>query len=381
MNMQLWLPQAAGAPGPGDIAAYLRQQGWIAQSTPRSAWVDFEKHIESERVILEVPQMVTARDYGRVVAALLEDIARLEARPPSSVLRDIRAASVDIIRLAVDSTSTRDGRIPVESGKRVYEAARNLLLSAACSVLDPRPVFMGGKPEDAMRLLRRARFGHTEVGSFVLTIECSVPPRLQQPMLDDTEDTDAPFERKTCTKLASALHGAESASRESDTMDQLEPFLRRTRDGVSANLCEAVAELVEATDAEAVRASFSFATRRPLGLDNVPRSVVFSGNVAPLLREAASRLREETTYPGVEVVGSVVKLNSAEPVKGGEVVIYASIDGRPRSLRAMLDAAAYQTAIEAHREGALVRCIGDLAREGKYRVLRNPVEFSMTVES
>jgi hypothetical protein len=59
-------------------------------------------------------------------------------------------------------------------------------------VIDPRPVFPKRKPEDAMDLLDRARFGQTEVGSFVLTLECTIAPRLQQPLLADEGDEDAP---------------------------------------------------------------------------------------------------------------------------------------------------------------------------------------------
>lgn len=378
MSGLLWLPQPAGVPAPGEVAAYLLQRGWYLQQAG-NCWADYRKPVGTETVVIEVPQRAAARDYARVLGLLIEDLARLEERAPLAVLQDIKSSSVDRVRLAIDSAMTRDGRIPVEAGRRVYEAARDLLLAAACSVIDPRPAFAKRKPEEAMSLLQRARFGQTEIGSFVLTIECTIAPSLQQPLLAEAGDPDAPLERRTCVKLAHALEGADAASRESAASGQIDPFRTRAREGVSANLCEAVADMLEATAAESLRASFSFALRRPLAVP-MPRAIVFTPDTAALLREAAARLRDEATYPATEVVGPVVKLNSAEPSQGGEAVLHAPVDGRSRSVRVVLDSAAYQAAIAAHRDGALVRCVGDLGREGRSWILRNPRDLGVASE-
>lgn len=299
------------------------------------------------------------------------------------VLRDVRSSSLDVVRLAIEGSSTRDGRIPVEAGRRVYEAARDLLLAAACSVIDPRPVFAQRKPDEAMSLLGRARFGQTEVGSFVLTMECSIAPRLQQTLLAeqeaDSDDAEAPFERKTCLQLARALQAAEGATRESAASGMLEPFRQRAKDGVSANLCEALAEILEATSAETLRAGFSFAPARPLRAA-APRIIAFSSDTAAILREGATRLRAEASYPATEIVGTVVKLDSHDAAAGGEAVLRVDFEGRIRQVKVKLDAAAYQVAIAAHSDRSLVRCTGDLAREGRSWVLRNARDFVVPLD-
>jgi len=263
MTTHLWFPQAAAVPSPTDLAAYLLQQGWSLESANVS-WAVYSKAVGTEKVMLEVPQQAAAPDYGRAVGLLLEDIARLEKREVSNLLRDVRSSSVDVVRLAIEGSSTRDGRIPVEAGRRVYQAARDLMLAAACSVIDPRPVFAKRKPEEAMSFISRAKFGQTEIGSFVLTMECSIPPRLQQTLLGGDGDPDAPFDRKTCVRLAHALYAAEGATRESAASGKIEPFRQRAKDGVSANLCAAIAEVLDATSADTLRASFSFAPNRPI---------------------------------------------------------------------------------------------------------------------
>lgn len=378
MTVQLWVPQPSIAPSPADAAAYLLQQGWTLESASAS-WAVYLKRFDGfdgQPVKLEVPQQAAAPDYGRAFGHLIDDLARLEQRAPSSLLRDISASSVDVVRLAIEGSSTRDGRIPVEAGRRVYEAARDLLLAAACSVIDPRPVFVKRKPEDAMSLLGRARFGLAEVGSFVLTMECSIPPRLRHAAEGDDGDPDAPLERKACVRLARALQAAEWATRQSGASGKIDPFRERTRDGVSANLCDGIAEILDATSADTLRAAFSFAPRRPL-LAEVPRAIAFSSDTSGILREAAKRMREDASYPATEVFGTVVKLDSPNSAIGGEVVLRVEVpDGRLRRVRVVLDATPYQVAIEAHGARTLVRCVGDLAREGGSWVLRNPRDFA-----
>lgn len=379
MTVQLLLPQPASAPAPGDIGAYLRQSGW-ALKTARSDWVEYVRSAGVEPVTIEVPQRSAARDYPRTVALLLGDLARLEERAASAILNDIRATSVDVVRLGIESTSTRDGKISVEAGRRVYEAARDLLLSAACAVIHPRAVFPRRKPELAMDLLQTAKFGQAEFGSFVLTIECKVPPRLLPPSSEYEPDVDAPMERKTSVRLAQALHEAEAAARECAAADEMAPFWRRTQEGVSANLCEAIAAIIEATKADALRTSFAFAPRRPVPTE-VPRAVTFTNDMAPLLREAAKTFRDEATYLGIEVSGPVVRLTSEDATSGGDAVIHASLDGRPRMVHVSLDQQAYQVAIGAHRQDAAVRCIGELARHRGSWVLSNPRDFAISSDS
>lgn len=374
MSGCLWLPQRTSVPAPSDVAAYLMQQGWALYSS-NANWAHYQKVLSGRTITVEVPQQAAAIDYPRTFGFLLDDLSRIEERPHADIVRDLKASSIDIIRLAIDSAVTRDGRVPVEAGRRVYEAARDLILSAACSVIDPKAVFSKRKPDEAMKLLDRARFGQTEVGSFVLTIECSVAPRLKQPSLSDDTDPDAPLERKTSALLAHALEQAGAAARESSASGKLDPFADRTKAGVSANLCDAVAEMMEATAADALTASFSFASRRPLKTF-APRAVVFSSDTTPILREAAARLRDEATYPEMDVLGPVVKLSSPDPKSGGEAVLKAEIDGKLRTVRVVLAQDSYAQAIEAHQERQVVRCTGELTREGRSLVLHNARNFA-----
>jgi len=361
------------APTPAEFAGYLRQRNWEVRRSG-DVWVEFSsKPADGDPFVVEVPQRAQATDYPRAARILIENLSRVEARPTTEILRDIKAVASDVVRIAIESHVTRDGRISVEAGHRVYEAARDMLLAAACSVGDPRPAFPRRKAAGAMDLIRRARFGQTEIGSFVLTIECDVPQRLRTDLIED-EDPEAPMERQTSVRLAEALAGVSAAAREAASSATVEPFERRIDEGVSANLCDAVAEILDATNAESVHASFSFASRRPVR-SGVPREVYFSYDAMGQLREAANRLRDSATYPGLEIAGHIVKLHSADPAMGGTAVLHSEVDGRWRHVWVLLDPIDYQVAIAAHSDGSFVRCTGDVMKVGQSWNMLNPRGF------
>lgn len=377
MSAHLWVSRPSATPTPADIAAYLLNRGFRFEAL-KTNWAVYSAEIDGQTIELEVPQLSEAPDYPRAVGLLIEDLARLEQRAQSALVRDIQSSSVDLVRFGLEGSSTRDGRIPVEAGRRVFGAARDALLSAACSVVKPRSVFGNRKYKEAFDLLNQARFGQTEVGSFVLTMECNIAPKLQKTLLNMPDvDVDAPFERKSFVTLARGLNAAVVAIRESAASGgSIEPFRNRAAEGLSANLCDAVAEMLDATSADSMRAEFSFAARRPVD-NEIPRSTVFVSNATGILREAARMLREEADYPECDIIGTVKKLVSDNVPAGGDVLLKARMDDQVRTVRAKLAPNDYQIAIDAHKGHSWIRCTGELSRQGRFWVLENPRDMSV----
>jgi hypothetical protein len=184
MNDHILIPRPAAVPTPAELVGYLLQRGW-QRTSGDEAWLQLAR-IDDPESVVEVPQRSLAPDYPRAAHTLLDDLSRLERRPAAAILRDVKSVALDCVRIAVESDATRDGRIGVEAGRRVYAAARDMYLAAACAVDEPRPAFPRRKTSAVMDTLERARFGQTEVGSFVLTIESEIPQRLRG---DDPQTT------------------------------------------------------------------------------------------------------------------------------------------------------------------------------------------------
>ncbi len=360
-------------PLPAELIAYLRASGWTGAGTT-DRWALFSLELDGEPVRLEVPLLGGAADYDRRVAELLSNLEIVEHRPVEAIAKDIRASLRDVVRLSLQGPALPDPRLPVEVTGAVYARARDLLLAAACAAVAPRPVYATRKPEAAMEYIRRARFGMPEQGSCVLTVEVDVPPSLQLP-LDAEDDPDPPFGRRVHVTLAGALQAAHQAATQAQAASTLAPFLERTDQGVSANLCESIAGLLGASGAERLGVSLHFASARPVSR-SVPRNVEFGAGMEALLREVGSAWRRKAAIPDAEVVGFVHKLESSDPSAQGQVWIAAEVEGQVRMVVVVLEGDDYQRAVSAHAQQLPVRLVGELRREGRTLKLTNPREFA-----
>jgi hypothetical protein len=356
--------------------AYLRQTGWapVADGADEK-WRVFTRSIDAGPVRLEVPLLSEATNYDRAVEELLHNLELLERRAMSAILVDISGSSQDRVRIGVRGPTTAGGRVDVATGARIYNAARDLVLAAACSTIEARAVYGRRKPEAAMEYLRTASFGQSEVGSYVLTVETSIPPRLLG--ASDAADPDPPFERRVTLVFAEAVAAARAALAEAAATASIEPFRRHVEHGVSANLCEALSGL--SVPGHSLALSFALAPVRPAP-QPATRTIEFGADAGDLLHEAAKRLRAESPWADAEIEGPILKLESADPTQGGDVLIVAEIEGRMRRVRVHRDQASYQTALAAHGGQRIVRCRGELVREGIALVLRNATDFSFVAD-
>ncbi|MDX2091694.1 MAG: hypothetical protein SFX73_27785 [Kofleriaceae bacterium] len=357
--------QPVPVPSPSDVSGYLLRTGWTREAGD-DRWSLFVRHDDGGRVEIEVPMREGARDYPRALAMLVDDLARVEGRAPATVARELRASGRDVVDLVFRGEAFDAGGVDLESGRAAYDAARDLVLAAACAALEPRPVFGRRKPLQAMEHLTRARFAPARHGSYVVSIETPVPPGLDAQGSED--DETAPFERRVNVVLARALAGAHSAATQASTALSMDPFTTRVPDGVSANLCEALASLLSV--APQLKVDFAFARTRPA--PQFPRkSLEYAPFMRDVLAEAARQLRVHSPWPDFELEGPVVQLRSPAPEQGGDAEVVTMIDGRARKVSLALGASEYQVAVDAHREGRVIRCVGDLVRAGKGFALQN----------
>lgn len=125
---------------------------------------------------MEVSLMGHALDYPRRFREVVDDLAMLERRPVEQIVKEIRTSASDLFKIRLSGAEL--GRISVDQGARAFQRARDLLLAAACTAVERRAVYWRRKPDAARELLSKARFGPTDAGSFVLTVETAVPPLL-----------------------------------------------------------------------------------------------------------------------------------------------------------------------------------------------------------
>lgn len=353
---------------PQGVTAWLRARGWHLRETVPDRFFRVQKTIDGTEWEVEVPFSSSLRDYARRMAELLDVVEDAEGIDQPALTRAMSQALTDVVRVRVDSEMTRGGRIPIDQGAALYGHTRDLLLAAACATVEPREAYRSRKPTRAMDYLGGLRYGPPEVGSYVVTVESPVPPELQPPLLDPPPTQDLPFERRVVLTLGHALRAARHAASAAAVTSDITPFVDAVPLGLTANLCDAVAGLLEPFDAARLDIGIGFASSRPARVD--PVRVTFDAESAPVLREAARIFKEREPLSDFSVEGVVVKLDSTEPEAGGTAVIFCAVEGQSRKVKVSLDARDYALAIKAHGESHAVSIEGELIRERSGHTLR-----------
>ncbi|BBU62345.1 hypothetical protein MSC49_22800 [Methylosinus sp. C49] len=352
---------------PAALAGFARSEGW-SRIEAYGAHADVYAGAGRPEIIL--PRTDRLGDYALVVSRLLEEFSKAMERDQLTTYRDLIVADRDVVRVRAFGGED-DGSVPVDAGVEIVAQARDMLLAAACAAHNPQPFFRAGSNKEANDYMRRVRLGQTEHGSFIVTLLAPVPPLLQptQLPLDQgwVEIEDEPMDRMVTRRLVESLEASRAAaeqalSGESAAFDNAVTF------GVSANLCEAVAGLIE--QSQALEISVTWAKTRPT--PEAYRKIGFSKSDSEIFREAARNFRLRQPKENQILFGTVHKLMRAHVETDGEITLKAIIDGKPQSVTAKLPEAAYSIATQAHDDKRPVIMTGDLIRVGQRWRMESP---------
>ena len=345
--------EALSAVSPAALSAYARFRGWVKTE-------EFGEHsdIYSSRGLPEIilPRTQALGDYAQVVSRLISVFARTSDMDETALYRHLSTADRDAVRFRVTDREG-NGSIPATAAWSLMSGAQELILAAACSFFDPRPVYRAGANREANEYLNEVRFGQTEQGSFVLTmLGPVVPPKIRPPLPDDMEPDDAPLGRRMTKQLQTALEAVRIATESVVSGGTDNAFVTAVSAGVSANLCEAITKLVEPFST--VDATIAWALTRPA--DPLHNSFRFAKSDAAILKEAARSLRARAPRPDVRLFGFVQRLKRDQDEIEGTITLKASLDGKNQSVTAVLDLSTYELAVKAHGDRSAIVMEGDL---------------------
>jgi len=361
---------------PLEVASYLRASGWEQVDFKEGQYAVWARGAEFEVLL---PLRSDLRDFALRMGDLLRTLAKAEDRSQLSVLSDLLVTGADVLRVRIRDEDLTDGSMAIEDHTRIAQKVRDMMMAAACSAIEPRPVWHKRKPDRAVEYLRSVRVGQTERGSYVLTVISRVPPYLRPGQSQLFGETEEPYERVVTLRLAHALEAVEQAAESSAATGSFDSFEAAVPQGVSANLCEAIAGLASEDETRrSVDFAFSWSRTRPVTQSQVSRILVARDRV-PFVREAARLLRERSPVEGFELEGPVVRLERPEGATTGHITVYAVVEEGPKRVRIELSEEEYNQAVNAHRDGHDVRCIGRLVREGRGYHLKNPSQFAVRV--
>jgi hypothetical protein len=272
---------------PDDMAMYLRANGWKEHGDPARIWTSFVKNDTA----VDVPLSTHWHDFPQRIAEALRTLEQVEERDQLEILTDVSRVSDDVIRIRLVDPDTSDCTVTLERASRLTMGTFEMLHAAACAAVHPVRHYASQKPQMAAEYMRNVRMGQTERGSFVLTALSRVPLPLPVSSTRNDSDVPQPFERRVTEQLALALNAASSAAIKAIATREFAMFEKAVAQGVSADLCEAVACLGASESACAdVDIAISWASSRP-GNPDLPVKSQFPAAAMPILQEVAHLLR------------------------------------------------------------------------------------------
>lgn len=362
--------EALRAVSPKALSAYALAEGWTPLE-PYGVHSQVYKRGDSRHEII-IPGTAALGDYASVVSDLLKAFSEVEDRDELQVYRDLANADRDVVRIRSPEADS-DGSVCIEAGVDLVVHARDLVLSAACAAWDPRPTYRAGRIKQADDYMSRVRLGQTEQGSFVVTLLAPVPPALERQADFWPHADEEPYERLVTRRLAGSLDTAAQAIEKLNLGAGIAIFENAVGQGVSANLCEAAANLSDQGDG--VEVSITWARTRPTPQARWARK--FTRAEGQTLREVARHFHERQPRPEERLQGYVVQLARRETVSDGRVTISAWVDGKPTSIQAELERRDYELALRAHDCRRPISAVGTLERKGHRWKLINPTNVRL----
>lgn len=233
-----------------DIQTYLRDSGW---QRLQQTWNDASIWSHADGYEVLVPLRDDLADTELRVREILTALTTVEGRPADEIVGDIKTPFDDIQLYRTFPDEMSDGFIPLTTGLRELQSARDMISAAGRTVVEgPLPVFPRGAPGPVSELLQHIRLGpsHPEGHVFTVRVPQDVPTQSPQ-----AQASELPFGRQVVRQLREAVTTVHFAATRATEPD-LTAFDEVVTAGGSANLCEALSGLAGRYYSQAFEVAF-----------------------------------------------------------------------------------------------------------------------------
>lgn len=358
--------------------AYLKNRGWREAGTFGKDAKFFGKANNSGQFLeVLVPTKTDIGDYKNLIVNLLSTLQDFEDRSSDYIANDIVLAKFDIFRI-IAFKGDASASLPLKDATTLLDSSLSMMTSAAQSLITKQPYFQSRYPSEVSEFVPKLRMGHTERGSFVITLQTPIAPDLggRLPMEEvEPHIEEEPFERQVTIRLCSLIEDANAIANESDS----EAFDKSMDRGMNANFFEALADITEVCGETGANMDMTWASVRPIQpIWNVKHRFVVEKEKTEILREAGRTLRTRVPETNIAVSGYVVTLHRNEGEAKG-IIKLCDVTTTPERLISMeLGTEFYDKAIEAHQKMAIVTMKGDLKKNVRGQTLINVSDLKIT---
>ena len=352
---------------------YLEVMGWSQQETWRDRIVVWSKTDESRTEEALVPLREESVAYATRIAETLSALERVEERSQLDIYYEVLGVGADTIRLSAPNDVIPDVW-SLDRDAALMSHAKDMMMVSAKMAETPGKAILNRRPSAlALDYVRRLRVLPGYGADNSLTIQSTVPPSsgIQRELGNDAED---PFARAAVRALNEGLHGAFNAAQQVLSGKGESVFGDAPSQGVSANLCEVVASLVEVV--HGLQINVAWAPVRQM--EDHGSQLIFGQSTAEALRSGAVFLRHTNPELDVALRGEIVRLDrSARKDFDGKAVVLGEVDGEWQRFETQFEMKDQEPVSRAFHEKLWITLSGDIHRKGNRRAIHNPTSLKL----
>jgi len=359
---------------PSQVSDALRFAGWERLEGSDATKEYWELRAKDTRLVL--PMRRDLADFGfrmqQVAAALVDAYGS-----STTALLEVVAVDYDVLRMRAGQAADASGSIPFDDGLQFIIGIKNLFRAAAKASSERRPYFGNRGYQRADRFVSELRLGQSDRGSYVFTILSPLAGSGASTELHDHQpelDIDEALGRSVTKTLVRALASAQRAAKSYIHQPDFVVFMDAVSDGVSADLCQSIVEVLSPPSQAEVSFEVAWAKRVP----SAPvETIVFSRELLPPLAAANVRLRATEAPKKARVRGVIKQMTKEELVEGTPFLVSMRVlDGvEAKVVRVRMDWSFFHQAVGAFERGDVLSLLGDVEREGNNFWLYNPTEL------
>ena len=365
-----------------DLRDYTKLHGWnfLTEAIKDKLYVASNPQFSKRQI--NFPIEATAPDYAEAIEITIAKIAELIGKPIASVLSEIQEMKEDTLRFRVIDTRHEESFIPLSYAVSAINGAKELFVSAACSVLKPQAHHPRMNRSEALELIEKSRFRHTERGSFILKV--SSPLKAVDIQANLFSDDTMPFVRQTTLTINKGLNDLVMAI-QADTLTILVDDIKKgSNPFVSSNLCKAIANFQEQNDDFDLWVDFNFAgsLALPSNLTIAKEIKVqkdYFSRIDDVRRELRnteqSKKKEDVFMATVEHLAGEI---DGDGLRSGEIILNLYQEDEIIKARTTLNSGQYKEADRAHMtSGAYIKIKGKLHPGNQPRNLTDVALFEL----
>jgi len=366
---------------PTDLRDFLKSRGWFLIEDAIKDGLYALNNDQYKRRQLIFPIDNSTVDYSDCVETVIHKLVEIENSSFHELMAALSEMKDDAIAYRIIDHRNESAYIPLNYALEAIKGAKDMLLSAAHSVLKPQIYHPKMNRREALQFLDKSSFRHTEAGSFIIKVSTPVKAMdLQDDMFKET-----PFVRQAMLLINYSVSQLIQAI-EADTMEQLVATVKEEATPMlSSNICKALINFQDENSQADLNLNFKWAAviTKPL---NTKDSIKIQSDYYSRIDDVRKELKSQEEEMDGMFVGTVEALlgdlDEKEQRVGDVILDLYQQDGESIRAKVSLKAEWHKRAIKAYENGGcFIRIKGKLLAGNQPRVMKNVTAFSIIKDS